>query len=55
MQAGELARSALEAPLTGRFGLSRAELIADGIVHAIGIVLAISAGSILLAFAVFHT
>lgn len=39
----------------GRFLLSRAELIADGIVHAVGIVLAISAGSILLAFAVFHT
>ncbi|MBX3566661.1 MAG: hemolysin III family protein [Rhizobiaceae bacterium] len=39
----------------GRFDYSRGELIADGIVHAIGIVLAISAGSILLAFAFFHT
>jgi hemolysin III len=29
-------------------------LIADGIVHAVGIVLAISAGSILLAFSFFH-
>lgn len=55
MQVSEVARSALEAPFAGRFLLSRAELIADGIVHAIGIVLAISAGSILLAFAVFHT
>lgn len=55
MQAGELTRSAFEVPFAGRFLLSRAELIADGIVHAVGIVLAISAGSILLAFAVFHT
>jgi hemolysin III len=45
----------VEIPFSGRFDYSRAELIADGIVHAIGIVLAISAGSILLAFSIFHT
>ena len=44
----------IEIPFSGRFHLSRAELIADGIVHAVGIVAAISAGSILLAFSVFH-
>ena len=44
-----------EIPFSGRFHYSRAELIADGIVHAVGIVLAISAGSILLAFSIFHT
>jgi hemolysin III len=43
-----------EIPFAGRFLHSRAELIADGIVHAVGIVLALSAGSILLAFSVFH-
>ncbi|HWK64186.1 MAG TPA: hemolysin III family protein [Rhizobiaceae bacterium] len=43
-----------EIPFVGRYFCSRAELIADGIVHAVGIVLAISAGSILLAFSVFH-
>lgn len=43
-----------EIPFAGRFLHSRAELIADGIVHAVGIVLAISAGSILLAFSAFH-
>lgn len=44
----------VDIPFTGRFHYSRAELVADGIVHAVGIVLAISAGSILLAFSVFH-
>jgi hemolysin III len=44
-----------EIPFSGRFHYSRAELIADGIVHAVGIVLAVSAGSILLAFSIFHT
>lgn len=39
----------------GRFQHSRAELIADGIVHAVGIVLAIAAGSALLAMSAFHT
>ncbi len=38
----------------GRFQYSRAELIADGIVHAVGIVLAIAAGSVLLSLSVFH-
>jgi hemolysin III len=35
--------------------LSLAELVADGIVHAVGIVAAIAAGSVLLAFALFKT
>ena len=43
------------APYVGRFVYSRAELIADGIVHAVGIVLAIAAGSALLAVGAFHT
>ena len=41
-------------PFRGRWRYSRAELIADGIVHAIGIVLAIAAGSAMLALAAFH-
>jgi hemolysin III len=44
----------IEIPFSGRFHHSKAELIADGVVHAVGIVVAISAGSILLAFSVFH-
>lgn len=44
----------IEIPFAGRFHYSRAELIADGVVHAVGIVFAMSAGSILLAFSVFH-
>ncbi|MFI0842665.1 hemolysin III family protein [Mesorhizobium sp. IMUNJ 23232] len=47
--------SGIDIPFRGRFAYSRAELIADGVVHAVGLVLAISAGSILLAFAAFHT
>jgi hemolysin III len=43
------------APFVGHFIYSRAELIADGIVHAVGIVLAIAAGSALLAISPFHT
>lgn len=43
-----------EVPFRGRFHYSRAELIADGIVHAVGIVLAIAAGSALLALSAFH-
>ena len=39
-------------PFVGRWHYSRAEMIADGVVHAVGIVLAISAGSALLALAV---
>lgn len=38
----------------GRFTYSRAELIADGVVHAVGIVLAIAAGATLLALSAFH-
>jgi hemolysin III len=38
-----------------RFELSKAELIADGIVHAVGILITISAGSVLLALAFFRT
>ncbi|KQZ14693.1 DNA-binding protein [Mesorhizobium sp. Root554] len=45
----------LHIPFRGRWHYSRAELIADGIVHAVGIVLAIAAGSALLALAAFHT
>lgn len=41
-------------PFVGRFTHSRGELIADGIVHMVGIVLAIAAGSALLSIAVFH-
>lgn len=46
---------AQQIPFIGRFSYSRAELIADGIVHAVGIVLAIAAGSALLAVSAFHT
>ncbi len=41
-------------PFWGRFHYSRAELIADGIVHAVGIVLAIGAGAALLSLSAFH-
>lgn len=41
-------------PFHGRFHYTRAELIADGIVHAVGIILAIAAGSALLSLAIFH-
>lgn len=47
--------SRIEIPFMGRWHYSRAEMIADGIVHAVGIVLAIAAGSALLALAAFHT
>jgi hemolysin III len=47
-------QSQLEIPFVGRWHYSRAEMIADGIVHAVGIVLAIAAGSALLALAAFH-
>ena len=39
----------------GRYDYSRSELIADGVVHAIGIVLALSAGSALLSLAFVRT
>jgi len=55
LMASEVGRSGPDVPLVGHFLYSRAELIADGVVHAVGIVLAISAGSILLAFSVFRT
>lgn len=42
-------------PFIGRYTHSRAELIADGVVHAIGIVLAVAAGSALLSISAFHT
>jgi hemolysin III len=43
------------APFIGRFIYSRAELIADGVIHGIGIVLAIAAGAALLTIAAAHT
>ncbi len=46
--------SQLQIPFMGRWQYSRAEMIADGIVHAVGIVLAIGAGSALLALAAFR-
>lgn len=46
--------SRIEIPFMGRWHYSRAEMIADGIVHAVGIALAIAAGSALLALAAFH-
>jgi hemolysin III len=45
----------LDIPFVGRWDYSRAEIIADGIVHAVGIVLAIAAGSTFLALAAFHS
>lgn len=41
-------------PFMGRWHYSPAEIVADGIVHAVGIVLAIAAGSALLTLAAFH-
>ncbi|AZN96720.1 hemolysin III family protein [Mesorhizobium sp. M9A.F.Ca.ET.002.03.1.2] len=46
--------SQIEIPFIGRWHYSRAEMIADGVVHAVGIVLAIAAGSALLALAASH-
>jgi hemolysin III len=43
------------APFTGRFALSRAELIADGVVHATGIVLTLAGGAALLAASAIRT
>src|SRR5262245_44354927 len=42
-------------PFMGRFELTRAELIADGVVHAAGIVLAVAGGSMLLIMSAFRT
>ncbi len=44
-------QAASQVPLMGRWHYSRAEMIADGIVHAVGIVLAIAAGSAMLVLA----
>jgi len=46
--------SAPHIPFMGRWHYSRGELIADGVVHAVGIVLAIAAGSAMLTLAAFH-
>jgi hemolysin III len=46
--------SHIDIPFWGRFHYSRAEIIADGVVHAVGIVLAIAAGSALLSLSAFH-
>lgn len=46
--------SHIDVPFWGRFHYSRAEIIADGIVHAVGIVLAIAAGSALLSLSALH-
>ena len=46
--------SHIDIPFWGRFDYSRAEIIADGVVHAVGIVLAIAAGSALLALSALH-
>jgi hemolysin III len=46
--------SQIKIPFMGRWHYSRAEMVADGIVHAVGIVLAIAAGSALLALAASH-
>lgn len=42
-------------PYIGRYSHSRAELIADAVVHTIGILLAVAAGSALLSVSAFHT
>ena len=47
-------QSHVDIPFWGRFRYSRAEMIADGVVHAVGIVLAIAAGSALLSLSAFH-
>lgn len=51
----DLRRPETHVPFVGRFTHSRAELIADGVVHAVGILLAIAAGSVLLSVSAFHT
>lgn len=55
MSAGPPQDDGLEVPYLGRFSYSRAELIADGVVHVVGIVLAIAAGAALLGLAAFHS
>ena len=51
----EVAHLANQIPFVGRWNATRAEKIADGVIHVIGLVFAISAGSVLLALASFHT
>ncbi len=53
--ARHLPRPRPDVPFAGRFYYSKAERIADGVVHAVGIVAALSAGSILLTLAIYYT
>lgn len=50
-----LAKPEISVPFIGRYVHSRAELIADGVVHAVGILLAVAAGSALLSLSAFYT
>ncbi len=52
---GEDLRSRLEATWSGQRMLSAAEKIADGIIHGVGLVMALVAGSVLLTLAVMRT
>ena len=51
MMSDRQSETAFNIPFVGRWHYSRAEMIADGIVHAVGIVLAIAAGSAMLTLA----
>lgn len=51
MMSDKQPEAAFNIPFVGRWHYSRAEMIADGIVHAVGIVLAIAAGSAMLTLA----
>jgi hemolysin III len=51
----EAGQTAGEVPFLGRWNATRAERIVDGIIHVVGLVFAVSAGSILLALAFFRT
>lgn len=51
----EAKQPANQIPFVGRWNASRAEMIADGIIHIVGLIFAISAGSVLLALAFFRT
>lgn len=55
MKTDELHERLKQMPYVGRFVYSRAERIADGVVHVVGLVLAIAAGSALLSLAAFRT
>jgi len=55
MKTEDLHERLKQMPYVGRFVYSRAELIADGVVHIVGLVLAIAAGSALLSLAAFRT